>query len=128
MGNLIAQKIEHLLSVYKTLKTIEKNLANVDPFPDNVWARLQSGQNALTANEIIDRTKVFYEQNRKVIRLLDRFTSKYNINKIETIQEFQHLIEEIDAFRVIRPLSIWSKDRAIPVGAFGLAINIVPEV
>lgn len=105
--NLDREEVEY---VYKTLKTIENNLSNVDPFPDNVWARLQSGQNALTANEIVERTKIFCEHNRKVIRLLDRFTSKYNIVKIETIQEFQHLIEEIDAFRIIRPLSIWSKD------------------
>ena len=105
--NLDREEVEY---VYETLKIIENNLSKVDPFPDNVWARLQSGQNALTVDEIVDRTKMFYEQNRKVMRYLDRFTSKYNIKKIETIQEFQHFIEEIDSFKIIRPLSIWSTD------------------
>lgn len=102
--NLDREEVEF---VYESLKEIEKCLKNVDPLPDNIWARLQSGKNSLTVREIKENTIAFFEENKKLIRTLDRFTSKYHLSKVENITSFFHLIEEINSFRVYKPLKIW---------------------
>ena len=102
--NLDREEVEF---VYKSLKEIEKCLKQVDPLPDNIWARLQSGKNSLTVKEIKENTIAFFEENKKLIRTLDRFSSKYHLSKVENITSFYHLIEEINSFRIYKPLKIW---------------------
>ncbi len=105
--NLDREEVEY---IYKSLKEIEVCLSKVDPLPNNVWARLQSGKSALTPNDIKEHTKMFFDQNRKLIKQLDKLTSKHHLNKIENITSFYHLIEEINSFKIYKPLVIWGTD------------------
>ena len=102
--NLDREEVEY---VYKSLKEIEECLKRVDALPNNVWARLQSGKNSLTVREIKEHTMKFFDENKKLIRTLDRFASKYHISKIKNINSFFHLIEEINSFKIYKPLKIW---------------------
>lgn len=105
--NLDREEVEY---IYKTLKEVEVCLQQVDPLPNNVWARLQSGKNALTAPEIKEHTKEFFEENKKIMRHLDKITSKYHLNKVENITSFLHLIEELNSFKTYKPLAVWGSD------------------
>ena len=108
--NLDREEVEY---IYKTLKEVEKCLANVDPLPNNVWARLQSGQNSLTIADIRNHTKTFFEENKKLMKYLDKFAAKYHLNKVEEISEFYRIIEEINSFKLLKPLPIWGSDEFV---------------
>ena len=105
--NLDREEVEY---IYKSLKEIEKCLSKVDPLPNNVWARLQSGKNSLTAVEIKEHTLTFYEENKKLMKYLDKIAAKHHLNKIENLTSFLHLIEEINSFKLYKPLAIWGHD------------------
>lgn len=108
--NLDREEVEY---IYKTLKEIEVCLMNVDPLPDNVWARLQSGQNSLTPTDIRNHTKTFFEENKKLMKYLDKIATKHHLNKIDNITNFYHLIEEINSFKIYKPLPIWGSNEFV---------------
>lgn len=110
--NLDREEVEY---IYKTLKEVEVNLSNVDPLPGNVWARLQSGKNSLTASDIKENTIAFYEENKKLIKQLDKIASKHHLMKIENITSFLHLTEEINSFKSHKPLAIWGSDDFVDI-------------
>ena len=105
--NLDREEVEY---IYKSLKDVEKCLSKVDPLPNNVWARLQSGKNALTAADIKEHTITFFEENKKLMKYLDKIATKHHLNKIENITSLLHIIEELNSFKVYKPLAIWGSD------------------
>lgn len=108
--NLDREEVEY---IYKTLKEVEVCLSNVDPLPNNVWARLQSGQNSLTPTDIKNHTKTFYEENKKLMKYLDKIAAKHHLNKIDGITAFYRIIEEINSFKLYKPLPIWGSDEFV---------------
>lgn len=109
-------KIEKILDqeevnfVYNSLKEIEKHLEFVEPLGSNIWASLQSGKNAPTAQDIINNTKNFLEETKNLVKILDKFATKYNLEKVDDIFNFNRLIDQMVSFINVKPLVVWTEN------------------
>ncbi len=105
--NLDREEVEY---IYKALKQIEHELQFIDPLPDNVWGSLLSSKNAPVVNEIIMRTNKFYDETKKIIKLLDKIEVKYHLEEIKSISDFHRLIEQMISFVTVRPILKWTEN------------------
>lgn len=100
---------EEVKKIYNSLKEIEEHLKHVDPLGESVWMVLLSGKNAPRVKEIIEHTHNFLDTTKKLVKILDKTATKYNLEKIETITDFNHLIEQLLSFTTVKPLLIWTE-------------------
>lgn len=102
--------------VCQELDIIEDLLQEVDDFEKNVWRNLQTSYNNISAEDIEERTKKFYDLQKVLCKQIDDFCKEYKINEPKNIHDLYRLIEDVMSFGIAKPQLTW-KDNVNRIAA-----------
>lgn len=115
--NIVTMNIETSLeryeveAIYKNLQDIEKILVNINPYKTNLWRNLQITHNNITINELIERTKNFFNHQVAVNQYITNFCKTFKLQIPTNITDLYRLTTHFTSFLTITPLIIWKEQK-----------------
>lgn len=108
----IEQDLEkhEVMHIYETLQKIEKKLSTITPFEDNLWKNLQISSNNILIEDLIDRTKTFYDLQIEMNTFINSFCKKFKLNVPTNITDLYRFTTHLTSFNNVKPLLIWKNE------------------
>lgn len=108
----IEQDLEkhEVLDIYDTLQKIELKLSTITPFENNLWKNLQITSNNILIDDLIERTKTFYDLQIEMNTYINSFCRKFKLNVPTNITDLYRFTTHLTSFNNVKPLLIWKKE------------------
>lgn len=96
--------------ILEELESVEKSLAEIDLYANNIWHRLQISHNNISKDEIINRIKELSRVHEELNKYLAKHVKKYNLKMPNNISEMYKEILDVYSFATVRPLAKWKQE------------------